>query len=94
MRASAGSCDSSQTAPADSTDLDAYHALAPDHRRVLGLRQFEGLSAAETGARMGRSEAAVHSLYRRALVAWEAAAEKNSGGRDEAEAAPRPDPVE
>ncbi|MCP3918135.1 MAG: sigma-70 family RNA polymerase sigma factor [bacterium] len=51
----------------------AYRALSPDHRRVLGLRQFEGLSAAETGRRMGRSEPAVHSLYRRALEAWEAA---------------------
>lgn len=45
--------------------------LAPEHRRVIGLRQFEGLSAAETARRMGRSEAAVHSLYRRALEAWE-----------------------
>jgi len=39
---------------------------------VIGLRQFEGLSAAAAGRRMGRSEAAVHSLYRRALLAWEA----------------------
>ncbi|MHC5011908.1 MAG: RNA polymerase sigma factor [Planctomycetota bacterium] len=51
----------------------AFLALAPDHRRVIGLRQFEGLSAAEAGVRMGRSETAVHSLYRRALEAWEAA---------------------
>ncbi len=51
----------------------AFESLAPDHRRVLGLRQFEGLSARDAGARMGRSEAAVHSLYRRALEAWEAA---------------------
>jgi RNA polymerase sigma factor (sigma-70 family) len=49
----------------------AYERLAPDHRRVLGLRRFEGLDARETGRRMGRSEAAVHSLYRRALLAWE-----------------------
>lgn len=52
----------------------AFDALAPEHRRVLGLRQFEGLSARETAARMGRSETAVHSLYRRALEAWEARA--------------------
>ncbi len=51
----------------------AFQALSPDHRRVLGLRQFEGLSAAEAAVRMGRSETAVHSLYRRALEAWEAA---------------------
>lgn len=49
----------------------AFDALAPEHRRVLGLRQFEGLSARETAQRMGRSETAVHSLYRRALEAWE-----------------------
>ena len=52
----------------------AYAQLSPEHRRVIGLRQFEGLSAAEAGARMGRSEVAVHSLYRRALEAWESAA--------------------
>ena len=50
--------------------VEAYRTLEADHRRVLGLRQFQGLSAAETGRRMGRSEAAVHSLYRRALQAW------------------------
>jgi RNA polymerase sigma factor (sigma-70 family) len=55
----------------------AFDTLAPEHRRVLGLRQFEGLSARATAARMGRSEKAVHSLYRRALEAWEVAA----GGR-------------
>ena len=50
--------------------LAAFDGLDPEHRRVIGLRRFEGLSAAETGARMGRSEAAVHSLFRRALAAW------------------------
>lgn len=55
--------------------MAAFEQLEPDHRRVLGLRQFEGRSAAETGDRMGRSEVAVHSLYRRALQAWAAAAE-------------------
>ena len=50
--------------------LAAFEQLPADHRRVLGLRQFEGLSAAETGQRMGRSEDAVNSLYRRALEAW------------------------
>jgi RNA polymerase sigma-70 factor, ECF subfamily len=52
----------------------AYLKLAPEHRRVIGLRQFEGLTAAEAVLRMGRSEAAVHSLYRRALESWESAA--------------------
>jgi len=54
--------------------LEAYRQLEPDHRRVLGLRQFEGKSAKETGVRMGRSETAIHSLYRRALEAWDQAA--------------------
>jgi RNA polymerase sigma factor (sigma-70 family) len=52
----------------------AYANLAPEHRRVIGLRQFEDLTAAQAAARMGRSEVAVHSLYRRALEAWESAA--------------------
>lgn len=52
----------------------AYASLAPEHRRVIGLRQFLGLDARETARRMGRSESAVHSLYRRALLAWEHAA--------------------
>ena len=47
-----------------------FDALPPEHRRVIGLRQFEGLSARDTARRMGRTEAAVHSLYRRALLAW------------------------
>ncbi len=50
----------------------AFERLSAEHRRVLGLRQFEGLSARETAARMGRGETAVHSLYRRALEAWDA----------------------
>ena len=53
--------------------IAAYLTLTPEHRRVLGLRQFQGLSAAESARRMGRSEIAVHSLYRRALEAWGAA---------------------
>lgn len=48
----------------------AFGALSPEHRRVIGLRRFEGLPAAEAARRMGRSEVAVHSLYRRALEAW------------------------
>jgi len=68
-----GSGPSTRVARADESArlLAAYQRLAPDHRRVLGLRQFEGLDARETGRRMGRGEAAVHSLFRRALLAWE-----------------------
>ena len=50
--------------------LEAFARLDPEHRRVIGLRQLEGLSAADAAKRMGRSETAVHSLYRRALEAW------------------------
>ena len=69
----------------------AYLGLAPEHRRVLGLRQFDGLSARETAARMGRSETAVHSLYRRALAAWEAALEKDGVPGDESGPLLRPE---
>ncbi len=51
--------------------LAAFERLSPEHRRVIGLRQLEGLSAREAAARMGRGETAVHSLFRRALAAWE-----------------------
>jgi RNA polymerase sigma factor (sigma-70 family) len=80
----------------------AFLALSAEHRRVLGLRQFEGLSAEDAARRMGRSATAVHSLYRRALLAWEAAL---AGGgplpgldgrrisRDESGGGPRLDPA-
>jgi len=48
-----------------------FRALPAEYQRVIGLRQFEGLSAREAAQRMGRSETAVHSLYRRALLAWQ-----------------------
>lgn len=51
----------------------AFASLSSEHRRVIALRQLAGLSAAETARRMGRGESAVHSLYRRALLAWEQA---------------------
>src|SRR5262245_40245375 len=67
----------------------AYLARTPEHRRVLGLRQFAGLSAEESGARMGRSASAVHSLYRRALDAWQAELARKGLARDESTRAPR-----
>lgn len=50
--------------------IAAFESLSRAHRRVIGLRQLEGRSAAETAGIMSRSEAAIHSLYRRALKAW------------------------
>lgn len=53
---------------------EAFARLSAEHRRVIGLRQFEGLSAGQAATRLQRSESAVHSLYRRALQAWAEAA--------------------
>jgi RNA polymerase sigma factor (sigma-70 family) len=57
--------------------------LSAEHRRVIGLRQFEGLSAREAALRMGRSETAVHSLYRRALAGWQECLARNRVSPDE-----------
>jgi RNA polymerase sigma-70 factor (ECF subfamily) len=69
-----------------------YLELAPEHRRVIGLRQFEGLSAREAARRMGRSETAVHSLYRRALAAWQELLAANRVSPDESGPFVRLDP--
>lgn len=50
--------------------LQAWRALSPEQRRVIALRQFEGLSARETAQRVGSSEQAVHAQFRRALSRW------------------------
>lgn len=67
----------------------AFLGLAPEHRRVIGLRRFEGLSAREAAARMGRTETAVHSLLRRALGAWAEASGISGGSRGESDGAER-----
>ncbi len=69
----------------------AFLTLTPEHQRVLGLRQFEGLSAEDTGRRMGRSASAVHSLYRRALEAWQEELTRKRSLRDESGAGLRPE---
>ena len=46
----------------------ALAQLSDAHRDVLLLRYFEGLSAEETGRRMGRSTGAIRNLAARALV--------------------------
>lgn len=47
----------------------ALEQLSDEHREVLLLRYFEGLSAEETGQRMNRSPGAVGNLMVRALAA-------------------------
>ena len=47
----------------------AIRRLAPDRQLLLNLKFGEGLSNAEIGRILGRSEGAVKSLYRRTLVA-------------------------
>jgi RNA polymerase sigma-70 factor (ECF subfamily) len=56
--------------------MAAFRALSPAHRRVIALRHFEQRSAREAAPRLGCSEAAVHALFRRALDAWAAEAER------------------
>ena len=46
----------------------AMEKLEADHRDVLLLRFFEGMSAAETGERLARSAGAVRKLTARALL--------------------------
>jgi RNA polymerase sigma-70 factor (ECF subfamily) len=46
----------------------ALDQLSDDHRQVLLLRYFEGLSAEEAGARLSRSAGAVRKLTARALT--------------------------
>jgi RNA polymerase sigma-70 factor (ECF subfamily) len=46
---------------------DALANISNDYREALTLRYFEGLSVAETAARMNRTERSVHMLCHRAL---------------------------
>jgi RNA polymerase sigma factor (sigma-70 family) len=47
--------------------MEALDRLPSEHREVLVLRQFDGLSHAAIATRMGRSEDAVRQLWVRAL---------------------------
>lgn len=47
--------------------LEAIDRLPGEHRELLQLRHFDGLSHGEIAARTGRSEAAVRQLWVRAL---------------------------
>jgi RNA polymerase sigma factor (sigma-70 family) len=47
---------------------NALEHLSPDHREVILLRYFEGMTAEEAGKRMNRSAGAVRNLTSRALI--------------------------
>ena len=49
--------------------MEAVRRLAPDRQQLIILKHVEGLTNAEIGQVMGRTEGAVKSLYHRALVA-------------------------
>ena len=49
----------------------ALDSVSEDHRQVLLLRFFEGLSAADAGRTMERSEGAIRKLTARALIELE-----------------------
>ena len=48
--------------------LEAMDRLSDDHRQVLLLRYFEGLSSEEAGARLDRTAGAIRKLTARALA--------------------------
>jgi RNA polymerase sigma-70 factor (ECF subfamily) len=48
--------------------LEVLEEMEPDHRAVIELRDFEGLSFKEIADRMARTENAVQILHRRALI--------------------------
>lgn len=46
---------------------EAVRALAPDRQELLALKYVEGLTNAQIGDRMGRSEGAIKALHHRTL---------------------------
>ena len=52
----------------EDTLLAAVRRLAPDRQQLVILKHVEGLTNAEIGAVMGRTEGAIKSLYHRTLV--------------------------
>ncbi|MBC7226515.1 MAG: sigma-70 family RNA polymerase sigma factor [Thermoflexales bacterium] len=60
--------------------MRALRALAPDRQELLILKFVEGMSNAQIGAIMGRSEGAVKSLYHRTLLELKRNLEGTDGG--------------
>jgi RNA polymerase sigma-70 factor (ECF subfamily) len=52
----------------ENTLLGAVRRLAPDRQQLVILKHVEGLTNAEIGEVMGRTEGAIKSLYHRTLV--------------------------
>jgi RNA polymerase sigma-70 factor (ECF subfamily) len=71
LRAPMGRGPVARTEKADEEDvlLAAVRRLAPDRQQLIILKHVEGLTNAEIGEIMGRTEGAVKSLYHRTLVA-------------------------
>lgn len=70
LRAPKGKGPASRTEKSDDEDkmLAAVRRLAPDRQQLIILKHVEGLTNAEIGEVMGRTEGAVKSLYHRTLV--------------------------
>jgi RNA polymerase sigma-70 factor (ECF subfamily) len=70
LRAPRGMGPAAKTEKLDQEDvlLDAVRRLAPDRQQLVILKHVEGLTNAEIGDLMGRTEGAIKSLYHRTLV--------------------------
>jgi RNA polymerase sigma-70 factor (ECF subfamily) len=69
--------DSAQAREEESALLDAIHRLPSERQHLLVLKFSEGLSNAEIGQIMGRTEGAIKSLYHRTLLDLREMLEKN-----------------
>ena len=70
LSAPKGKGPAAETEKVDEEDilLEAVRRLAPDRQQLIILKHVEGLTNAEIGQLMGRTEGAIKSLYHRALV--------------------------
>jgi len=60
--------DVTQARERERTLLDAIHLLSPERQQLLILKFSDGLSNAEIGRIMGKTEGAIKSLYHRTLL--------------------------
>jgi RNA polymerase sigma-70 factor, ECF subfamily len=58
----------------------AFDQLAPEHREVVALAHFVGLSRAEIGEQMGKTEEAVRALLFRAMARLSTLLKESGGG--------------